>query len=235
MDLSSSHISELGQSSDGRSDTSPSGAPHLPGQQPVPSQQLAGPSQDNASPEMRPPATPVREQEPFSRQTQQSRSFTRWGDKSNAPPGVAEVTVLNVNAEPALSRRLSDGFGERPPRHRKHPSDKDIKLPGPGENILTTSRSADERAGFMDRLEAPPLSGDSQPSLLERLSAPGQDVPPSLRDRIVPSKRSHEDVTMDERGPSREGPYDGDDGNENKRAKRRNGRGGRRGGRRGAP
>ncbi|KAF8906769.1 hypothetical protein CPB84DRAFT_1769582 [Gymnopilus junonius] len=139
------------------------------------------------------------------------------------------------SAEPALSRRLSDSYGDKP-RHRKNPSDRGA---GPGDNAYAVPpppgrvRSQDDRPGFMGRLEAPaPAPAGEHPpiSLLARLSAqplPDQDAPPqSLRDRLVPSKRDRDDMMMDERGGQRDGPYDDNDGNENKRVKRRNGRGG---------
>ena len=138
-------------------------------------------------------------------------------------------------AEPDLSRRLSS---EKPPRHRKYSAQRftaddsmSVDAP-PSDEPMNTS--PENTVNFLDRLDAPILSRRSS-KLLDRLSA-AQDSPavsadapesstPSLRDRLVPSKRNVDDMMDVETGS-----YDGDD-NENKRLKRRTSKA-KRGGRR---
>ena len=90
-----------------------------------------------------------------------------------------------------------------------------------------------------ERLERPQVLRRGA-SLLDRLSTvnsrshESSAAQQSLRDRLTPSKRDFDDMVTDE-GMQHDVSFDGEEGNESKRARRKNGRARTRGGRRGAP
>lgn len=112
-----------------------------------------------------------------------------------------------------LSSRLSEEKA-KPPRHRKlerrHGGDGSISFSsGPPEEPLSFQNRAEKPPTLLQRLSFDDNSKRIPPSL----EAP----PPSLRDRIVPAKRDHDDVD----GGDRDVSYDADEGNENKRVRRK--------------
>lgn len=154
-----------------------------------------------------------------------------------------EVEHIAAGSEdlPSLSRRLSDDKA-KPPRHRKYPSgsftgsDKTSPMDTVGHLPMPRSTPEDHPT-FKDRVDRPQLQrqGQSIP-LLDRLSVlddaarTNPQDHPSLRERLVPSKRDRDEMAIEDDDP-RELAYEGDDGNENKRARRKNTktkRGGRR-------
>ncbi|KJA26839.1 hypothetical protein HYPSUDRAFT_1032758 [Hypholoma sublateritium FD-334 SS-4] len=152
----------------------------------------------------------------------------KWSEQmANAAAPVSPEAAVG---EPDLSLRLSS---EKPPRHRKYSAPRfaaDDSMPVDAP----PSDEPENTVNFLDRLDAPILSRRSS-KLLDRLSVAqdsatvSAEVPetptPSLRDRLVPSKRSVDDMMDIETGS-----YEGDD-NENKRLKRRTSKA-KRGGRR---
>lgn len=175
---------------------------------------------------------------------------TRWGDSRPNPPPPPKQDVAPIDPEvlPALARRMSTSTGtDRPPRHRKYPSDTiSIVVQEPPElatNMYTTDPSGgsvretiDSPVDLKDRVVRPQVQRRGA-SLLDRLSlddgnSRGPTQPDtqhhSLRDRmVVPTKRGREAVMVEE-GDPREMGYDGDEGADTKR--RRRGAKGRRGG-----
>lgn len=157
----------------------------------------------------------------------------KWSEQmANAAAPVSPEAAVG---EPDLSLRLSS---EKPPRHRKYSAPRftadDSMLVDAPTSDEPLNASPENTVNFLDRLDAPILSRRSS-KLLDRLSvaqdsaAVSADIPetptPSLRDRLVPSKRGVDDM-MD----AETGSYEGDD-NENKRLKRRTSKA-KRGGRR---
>lgn len=127
---------------------------------------------------------------------------------------------------------------QKPPRHRKYTAAA-ARFTGSGDNSMAVDApSSDLQNGqdgtlsFMERLENPGKSRRNSTTipLLERLSSvqdsarvspDSSDAPtPSLRDRLVPSKRDRDDMAVDAGEPGGQ-VYDGEDGNDTKRMKRR--------------
>ncbi|KAH9477458.1 hypothetical protein JR316_0009671 [Psilocybe cubensis] len=170
-----------------------------------------------------PPKEPRHDQQRQNRE----RGPTRWGPEvkqSNEQPNEQPPTSVRANSPPALARRMSS---ERPPRLRKYPggsatttgADNDLRGGGSSSNNTAPSDSGMPVDDFKDRPEP------NRPTLLDRISE--DNTQPSLRDRLVPSKRDHDDL---DNGHPRDSSYDMDDGNDNKRVRRRNPKGNRRGG-----
>lgn len=143
------------------------------------------------------------------------------GDKS-APPHKHESTPQRGSDD--LSSRLSEEKA-KPPRHRKL----ERRHGGDGSTGFSNGPPPDEPLSFQNRADKPPtllqrLSFDDNS---KRIPPPIEASSPSLRDRIVPAKRDHNDVD----GGDRDVSYDADEGSENKRARRKtvkSKRGGRR-------
>jgi hypothetical protein len=161
------------------------------------------------------------DREPAPQASSWSTRMMESGDKSAAPHRHESAPQRGSDD---LSSRLSEEKA-KPPRHRKlerrHAGDASISfLSGP---------PLDEPLSFQNRADKPPtllqrLSFDDNS---KRIPPPVEAPSPSLRDRIVPAKRDHNDVD----GGDRDVSYDADEGNENKRARRKavkNKRGGRR-------
>ncbi|KAF8970442.1 hypothetical protein BDZ97DRAFT_94483 [Flammula alnicola] len=253
----SAQRSDRGQSSDGRSDGSRAGprVRYMDQREdlPVPSR-----LPDDRPPSAT-SGTQPRRKDPLSTSSAPHTEATafhrprpsKWSEQmsiAGAAPGEhssEDAATADLDDLPSLSRRLSS---EKPPRHRKYsggfiapdgkfPTDSvSHSLPTPAGS---GRESQDDTLSFKDRLEKPNTQRRGQQiPLLDRLSSAGdssrvnvQDVQQqSLRERLIPSKRDREDMMMDE-GDPRDLSYDGEDGNESKRARRRNPKG-KRGGRR---
>lgn len=122
-----------------------------------------------------------------------------------------------------------------PPRLRKSlPGGADPNMDARYDSSGDSKRSPISRADFLSRVEPPSLRRGG--SLLDRLSSVDHGLvaeSPSLRDRLIPSKRDRDEMMNSEGSSSRGGHAEQlqDEGSESKRAKRRGGKrrsGGRR-------
>lgn len=153
---------------------------------------------------------PKEDGEPAPQASSWTARMMEFGDKS-APPRRHD----SARGPDDLSNRLSEEKA-KPPRYRKlerrHGGDGSISFssgPPPPDEPISFQNRADKPPTLLQRLSFDDTSKRIPPSL----EAPS----PSLRDRIVPAKRDHDDVD----GGDRDVSYDADEGNENKRARRK--------------
>ena len=170
------------------------------------------------------------------------RSGNRW---SNDMRGTLEQPHEHIGLPPdptSLSYRLSSDKS----RVRQHPGGPPTSGRDEGEVEQISFQNAHAELGReqeemvfqQERLERPQVRRGA--SLLDRLSTgnprsheSAAQQQQSLRDRLIPSKRDFEN--MADEGMQHDVSFDGEDGNESKRARRKNGRARTRGGRRGGP
>lgn len=186
-----------------------------------------GPARKDITPPSSSSQVPMMEQSSKSQ-----RGFSKSGGDSRLSSDQSSIIpppqVSRLESPPDLAHRMSS---EKPPRLRKYPSASPIvstsdKEPRGGQAGADQSSSSMNSASedLKDRLD--------RPTLLDRLQAPApehESQTPSLRDRLVPSKRDRDELLLEE-GHSRDISYDNEDGNDNKRARRRSGKGRRGGG-----
>jgi len=165
------------------------------------------------------------------------RSGNRW---SNDTRGTLEQPQEHIGLPPApdptsLSYRLSnDKSRVRQGGRDEGGNEGEVELSFQNAHA-ELEREPEEMVFQQERLERPQVQRRGA-SLLDRLSTSNNPrshdsaAQQSLRDRLIPSKREFEDMT-DEHDVL----FDGEDGNESKRARRKNGRARTRGGRRSGP
>ena len=179
----------------------------------------------------------------FSKSGQRSGNRLNNDTRGNPLEQPQEYTGLPPTPDPtSLSYRLSDKSNVR--QHPGGPplSGRDEGEVGEVELSFQNAHAELERESVLqqERLERPQMQRRGA-SLLDRLSSGNSrsydsaaQQQQSLRDRLIPSKRDFEDMT-DEGMQQHDVSFDGEDGNESKRARRKNGRARTRGGRRGGP
>ncbi|KAF8804630.1 hypothetical protein BYT27DRAFT_7259107 [Phlegmacium glaucopus] len=260
MENLSSRLSDLGQQSNARSDSSSMVPVHSHTRPPVTEQGPDQPLLNRFSQDVIPhePSLPEKPPQhdhapppsPPASSRSGHRSGNRWVNDARGNPQNRTLDqpqeYVRLPPTPDLPTSLSHRLSDDKPRHRQHPSGgpvsgRDDKSRGEELSFHNAHaelvREPEDGMTFQDRLEKPQAQRRGA-SLLDRLSAgnprPGDSGgQQSLRDRIIPSKRDREDMMTDE--GMRDVPFDGEDGTESKRARRKNGRARTRGGRRGGP
>ena len=174
------------------------------------------------------------------------RSGNRWSNDMRGTLEQPQEYIPAPQDPTSLSYRLSNDKS----RVRQHPGgsgrdEGDVEPPLSFQNAHAELGGREpEEMVFQQQQERPerPQVLRRGASLLDRLSGgkprshDSAAQQQSLRDRLIPSKRDYEDMTDEGmQHQHHDVSFDGEDGNELKRARRKNGRARTRGGRRGGP
>ncbi|KAF9527432.1 hypothetical protein CPB83DRAFT_856162 [Crepidotus variabilis] len=145
------------------------------------------------------------------------------------PPEPERQSTLEYPLSPSLQRRLSMSGDPLPPRLRKAIPSPEPKKTRPED----LSAPPEDRSSFLERVERPASLRRSE-SLLDRMNSDdpsrrGMDnsatsPSQSLRERMVPTKRDHDEMRAESRYTGADRPYDADDGHEMKRSRKRSGK-----------
>lgn len=208
----------------------PIGSTHTAIERPSSTRHLIVGRPDNNKPDISPPNHYT------SAQLFASRPQDRVSTRGNVKDMTSTTSVLRhpVNEIDAQSRRVTSAGDPVSPLRRK-------SVVGPEPDLLRRDPKPDmteDHSSFFDRVERPTVQRGG--SLLDRLSADdgfstdAKNAPsPSLRDRLVPSKRSLDEMKV--AGGSykydlNDRHYEAEEGNESKRARKRGGKNRRPGG-----